>query len=572
MRVVVYTRYSSEHQRQASIVDQLRICKERVTREGWELVQVFQDRALSGASALRPGYQALLAGAREGAFDLVLAEALDRRSRDQEDVAALYKRLRFAGIRFVTLAEGEISELHVGLKGTMNALFLRDLAAKTHRGLRGRVEAGRSGGGNAYGYVVVRRLGTGGEPVTGERQIDADQALVVRRIFQAYADGRSPKRIALDLNAASVPGPRGGAWSASTINGNSSRGTGILNNELYVGRLIWNRLTYVKDPDTGRRRSRPRAAQEQVASSVPELLIIDDAAWQAVKDRQASLREPYDTANPALSSVTTRRPYWSKQRPRYLFSGIMRCGVCGGGFSKISALHFGCSTTRNKGPMACGNLRTIRRDELEDRALEALRCRLMEPALYKQFAKAFVAEWNRAQGDASANRAAKEAELQRIRQQIERLVDAIVNGTPAAAVNARLQQAEARRLQVEAELSEVAPEVPRLHPALPELYRAKVANLVMALEGDAAAAARELVRGLVEHITLHPEAGGYRVEVRGQLAAIIALAGTGSASSSGVGTLSGGTDARSPGMSAEALSKQMKLVAGTGFEPVTFRL
>ncbi|WP_171034290.1 zinc ribbon domain-containing protein [Lichenicoccus roseus] len=279
--------------------------------------------------------------------------------------------------------------------------------------------------------------------------------------------------------------------------------------------------------------------------------------------------DPVDTAS---ASAASPRPYWSKQRPRYLFSGLMQCGMCGGGFSKISALHFGCSTARNKGPMACGNLRTIRRDELEDRALEALRCRLMEPALYKQFAEAFVAEWNRAQGDASANRAAKEAELQQIRQQIERLVDAIVNGTPAAAVSARLQQAEARRLQLEAELFAAAPEAPRLHPALPELYRAKVGDLVTALEGDDAAAARELVRGPVEHITLHPEANGYRVEVRGQLAAIIALSGTGMATSSGVGALSGDTDAKSSGMTAKELSLQMNLVAGTGFEPVTFRL
>ena len=52
--------------------------------------------------------------------------------------------MRFADVTIVTLAEGEISELHVGLKGTMNALFLKDLADKTHRGFRGRVEAGRS--------------------------------------------------------------------------------------------------------------------------------------------------------------------------------------------------------------------------------------------------------------------------------------------------------------------------------------------------------------------------------------------------------------------------------------------
>src|SRR3546814_14246640 len=86
---------------------------------------------MSGASALRPGYQKLLEDARGGAFDVVVAEALDRLSRDQEDVAALYKRLNFAGVTIVTLAEGEISELHVGLKGTMNALFLKDLAQRS---------------------------------------------------------------------------------------------------------------------------------------------------------------------------------------------------------------------------------------------------------------------------------------------------------------------------------------------------------------------------------------------------------------------------------------------------------
>jgi DNA invertase Pin-like site-specific DNA recombinase len=101
---------------------------------------------------LRPGVQSLLQDAQRGKFDIVLAEALDRDSRDQADVATLFKHLRFAGVQIVTLAEGEISELHVGLKGTMNALFLKDLAAKTHRGLRGRVEKGKAGGGLCYGY------------------------------------------------------------------------------------------------------------------------------------------------------------------------------------------------------------------------------------------------------------------------------------------------------------------------------------------------------------------------------------------------------------------------------------
>ena len=80
-------------------------------------------------------------------FEILDAVALDRESRDQADVETLQKHLRFAGIMIVTLSEGEINELHVGLKGNMNALFLKDLAAKTHRGLRGKVEQGRSGSG-----------------------------------------------------------------------------------------------------------------------------------------------------------------------------------------------------------------------------------------------------------------------------------------------------------------------------------------------------------------------------------------------------------------------------------------
>ena len=152
MRVSIYARYSSDLQRAASIEDQVLVCTERVVREKWTLAATYTDRGISGASHLRPGYQKLLEGARKGEFDIVLAEALDRISRDQEHVASFFKLMSFAGIRIVTLTEGEISELHVGLKGTMNALFLKDLADKTRRGLRGRIEQGRSGGGLWWYY------------------------------------------------------------------------------------------------------------------------------------------------------------------------------------------------------------------------------------------------------------------------------------------------------------------------------------------------------------------------------------------------------------------------------------
>lgn len=172
-RVAIYARYSSDLQSETSIDDQIRLCRETIERDKGTVVEVFTDYAISGGSLRnRPGMQAVLAGAKSGNFDVVVAEALDRISRDQEDIAGIFKRLGHADVRIVTLSEGEISELHVGLKGTMNALFLKDLAHKTRRGQRGRVEAGRIPGGNSYGYRIVRKLLDNGAVSTGEREID----------------------------------------------------------------------------------------------------------------------------------------------------------------------------------------------------------------------------------------------------------------------------------------------------------------------------------------------------------------------------------------------------------------
>lgn len=329
MRIAIYARYSSDLQSESSIDDQIRICREHAENSGYVIADVYADYAISGGNIQnRPSMRELLKDAREGKFDLVIAEALDRLSRDQEDIAAIYKRLAHAEVGIQTLAEGAINELHVGLKGTMNAIFLKDLAKKTRRGQRGRVEAGKIPGGNSYGYRIVRRIQDDGSVSTGEREIDAEEANIVRRIFHEYAGGMSPRQIAARLNAEGISSPRGGQWNASTINGNRKRRNGILNNELYRGQITYNRQRFVKDPETGNRASRPNPESEWIKKEVPQLRVIDDATWdqvQAIKGRYSSHRG-------------NRR-----QTKKRLLTGLVKCGCCRGSMTIVGRERYYCS-------------------------------------------------------------------------------------------------------------------------------------------------------------------------------------------------------------------------------------
>lgn len=287
MKVAIYGRYSSDNQRDASIADQFRMCRLHAEKQGWQIVEEYSDRAISGASLLRPGIQALISGAARERFAPMLSEAMDRLSRDQDDIAGLFKRMSYSDVKIFTVSKGEVSHLHVGLKGTMNAMFLKDLADKTRRGQRGRVEAGKSGGGNSYGYDVVKKLDANGEPVHGDRTINEAQVEVVPRIFRDYAAGKPAKTIAFALNRDGIASPSGGDLAFSTINGNPKRGNGILNNEMYVGKIVWNRQRFIKDPDTGKRHARPTPESEWVIQEAPELRILNDDLWDAVKARVA---------------------------------------------------------------------------------------------------------------------------------------------------------------------------------------------------------------------------------------------------------------------------------------------
>ena len=116
-------------------------------------------------------------------------------------------------------------------------------------------------------------------------------AKIISRIFEDYDAGKSPKSIAHALNRERVPGPKGGQWSPSTIYGNWRRGAGILKNEFYIGKMVWNRQHFVKDPQTGKRQARLNPEEKWLTQSVPDLQTIDTGLWQLVKARQIATRQ-----------------------------------------------------------------------------------------------------------------------------------------------------------------------------------------------------------------------------------------------------------------------------------------
>ena len=510
MRAVIYARYSSDLSRDASIEDQLRLCRGHAERHGWTVARTFEDRAISGATVIRPGYQAMLEAVHSGAVDLILAESLDRLSRDQEDIAALFKRLRFLGVRLVTVGEGDVGDLHVGLKGAMNALYLKDLADKTRRGLEGRIRAGRSGGGLCYGYDVVPGEERGG------RAINPRHAGIVRRIFKEFATGRSPKAIARRLNDEGVPGPRGLLWRDSAIRGHRARGTGILNNELYVGRLVWNRLRYVKDPRTGRRVSRRNDPSTWIVEEVPELRIIDDQLWERVSARHAAIE-----AKPHVKAMKASR-FWEHRRAQHLLTGLVRCAACGGPFASVGRDYLACGTARKL--HRCAQRNGIRRQVLERFVLDLVRDHLMQPDAVRAFIAAYHGEINSGRDAAAVERGRIERDLRAVSRKLEGMYDAVADGLRTPGLLAKIEGLEGQKAELETQLKAPAPSPVRLHPKLADLCRQKTAALCDALaDPEIRDKAIAILRGLIEEVRLGFGPAGWNAELQGEITSLVSL-------------------------------------------------
>ena len=252
-----------------------------------------------------------------------------------------------------------------------------------------------------------------------------------------------------------------------------------------------------------------------IIQDVPELRIIDDALWNEVKARQTHIRHDLTHDGTGVRSERARRPV-------YLLSNLIKCGVCGGGFSKVSNHHYGCSNARNRG--TCDNRLTIRRDVLEASVLSGLKTHLMQPELVKEFAAEHHRELNRLNATREGVHAHQKEELARVERQIRAIIEAVKEGMRTPGMKDELLALEARKSELAAVVKQAPEPAPRLHPRLADIYGDKVERLWDSLNAEGTRAeAAEALRSLIEEIRLVPEDDHLEIELAGDLAGILAL-------------------------------------------------
>lgn len=534
LRAALYARYSTDKQSEASVEDQFRVCMRVAERERFEIVARFDDRGISGGTSARPGYQVMLEAARRHEFDVILAEDLKRLWREQAEQWRCIKEWLDLGICIVT-ASGIDSrqqnfEVIASVVGAAAELDRKEAAYRTRRGLEGIAVAGKSAGGKAYGYIAAR------DSEIGQIEINEREAGVVARIFVMYADGMSPRSIAARLNAEGVPSPgaswhrsdtgpngkRRGKWVASAIHGDARRGSGILNNERYIGRMVWGRSQWKRGAaDSSKRRVSLVVDQAQwVTHEEPRLRIVPQELWDRVKARQKAVARG---AAGVLAARTGRIAV-------SLLSGLLVCESCGSRFIAVDKSYYGCASYKQGGLAACSNTARVKRSHVEALILTEVESEILSDEAVARAQKAFQAELSRfsKRNEAEPSVAQKLAKLGDEADELRAILKA--GKVSASALQAALDVNERERTELVSSAArsdrKASADIIRMVPQSARLYREAVRNLNSTLtepveRQEARALIAELLGGTVK-VRQEGEAVYARLEMD---AAVLLVAG-----------------------------------------------
>lgn len=448
MRAIVYSRVSTDAQERdgTSLDTQERACLDFARSQGWHVVDTVRDAA-SGFSLDRPGIECVRRVLRDGGADVLLAYAVDRLSRNQNQIGVLFDEIQQAGARleFVTerFEDSAIGRFILAARAFIGEVEREKIVERTTRGKLERAKSGRipqGFGKGCYGYVY--------NPATGQREVEPFQAEIVRRIFTRYTELRSFDRVCAELVRDDITTFVGGRWHPIGVRR-------VLENESYTGRLMFGRSKWIKvrgkDGKFHRKRvARPAEDHIEIPGASPR--IIDDALWDRV---QQIMNDPERIA---------RRP---KPRHEYPLRGRMKCRLCGSamvGQTMINRGHtyhyYVCRVAfdRRLGRECAG--RNVRADRLEPAVWCEIRAKLTSPEIILQ-------ELRRVQPEPDRDEIARiESRVTEITEQQRRLVKALASGKiDEGLVTDELDDLQRQRIVLEERLRELRPADAPTHAA-----------------------------------------------------------------------------------------------------------
>ena len=316
LRVAAYCRVSTKQEDQLNSYDvQRRAYTDKINGEpGWTMVGIYADKGITGTSVKkRDDFNRLMRHCKQGKVDMIITKSVARFARNTLDCLKHTRMLKEHNVDVYFEEQGIHSiqpgaEFYITIYGSIAQSESENISANVRWG-----KAQSAKEGNVpfhYKRFLGYRRGSDGKP-----EIDPEQAVVVKRIYERFLAGDSLATIANDLNTDGIPTPSGvGKWQRGTIES-------ILTNEKYKGDAILNK-TYIRDCLSKKvminNGERPKY---YVENNHPA--IIDSATFGRVQEEMA--RRCGKRKVKQVGTKTEQGRYSSK----YALTELLICGECG---------------------------------------------------------------------------------------------------------------------------------------------------------------------------------------------------------------------------------------------------
>ena len=416
---VAYARFSSNNQREESIDAQMRAIRDYCEKENIELIAEFKDEAISGKTDNREDFQNMIRQLLKGSLpvDFVLVHKFNRFARNKYDSALYKKKLKDVDIKVISVSqkiddtpEGELLE---GFLETIDQYYSANLAVEVRKGLRENALKGKHAGGQVlFGYSLDEE----GYYVPNEN------AKIVKRIFEEYAEGIPKTEICERLNAEGYRNQRGKKFNTRTL-------YDLLRNEKYIGNYVYT----IERTETIR--------LDGIIKNPP----IDRKLWQTVQELCTS------------SSIRGRQ---RKQKRNYFLTGKAYCEHCGahisGAGSKRSRngslnYYYKC-VGKVKHKNGCTNP-SINKDWFEPRVLKTVANVVMSEQQIKLIAQKAFTELEAMRDTPVISTAQLKKELAQILTKQERLTELYLDGgMDKPMLDEKNGELQRRKYQIEEEL------------------------------------------------------------------------------------------------------------------------